>query len=228
MTNRNEKRPSNKESAAARLGLRHVDGKTEFDHKSLLSSMGGWQGITESVVPGFLFVLVFSVSKDAPLGIIWATVVSAVFIILRLVRRKPVVQAVSGLVGIVLAAWLALRDGGSSRDYFITGFVTNLAYLVPLALSVLVRWPIVGVLVGLILGEGASWRKNRYEMRVFTAATLLWVGLFAGRLLVQYPLYLSNNLTALGVARLAMGLPLYAAVLWLNWLLVRGVFKRRR
>jgi len=214
-------------AAASRLGLRQVDGKTEFDHKSLLSSMGGWQGIIESVIPGFLFVLIFAITKQASLGIIWATAVSAAFILVRLLRRKPVVQALSGLVGIALAAWLALRDGGSSRDYFLTGFVTNLAYLVPLGVSVLIRWPLIGVLMGLILREGTSWRKNKYEMRVFSVATLLWVGLFAGRLVVQYPLYLANNLTALGIARLAMGLPLYAAVLWLNWLLVRGVIKRR-
>jgi hypothetical protein len=215
------------ESAASKLGLRQVDGKTEFDHKSLLASMGGWQGIIESIVPGFLFVLVFSVTKQASLGIIWASTVSVAFILIRLLRRKPLAQALSGLVGIALAAWLALRDGGSSRDYFLTGFITNLAYLVPLGISVLIRWPLVGVLMGLVLREGTSWRKNKYEVRVFTAATMLWVGLFAGRLLVQYPLYLANNLTALGIARLAMGLPLYAAVLWLNWLLVRGVIKRR-
>lgn len=189
--------------------------------------MGGWQGITESVVPGFVFVLIFAITKDAPLGIIWATALSVAFIIVRLLRRKSLVQALSGLVGIALAAWLALRDGGASRDYFVTGFITNLSYLVPLAISVLIRWPLVGVLMGLVLREGTTWRKNKYEMRLFTVATLLWVGLFAGRLLVQYPLYLANNLTALGVARLAMGLPLYAAVLWLNWLLIRGVLKRR-
>lgn len=189
--------------------------------------MGGWQGIAESVLPGFVFVLIFATTKDAPLGIIWATVFAVGFIIVRVVRRKPLVQALSGLAGIALAAWLALRDGGSSRDYFVTGFVTNLAYLVPLALSVLIRWPLVGVLMGFVLREGTTWRKNKFEVRVFTAATLLWVGLFAGRLLVQYPLYLANNLTALGIARLVMGLPLYAAVLWLNWLLVRGVLKRR-
>lgn len=214
-------------AAAKRLGLRQVDGKTEFDHKSLLDSMGGWQGIAESVIPGFVFVLVFAITKDAQLGIIWAVVLSVGFILVRLLRRKSLVQALSGLLGIGLAAWLALRDGGATRDYFVTGFVTNLAYLVPLGVSVLIRWPLIGVLMGLVLREGTSWRKSKYEVRVFTAATLLWVGLFAGRLLVQYPLYLANNLTALGIARLAMGLPLYAAVLWLNWLLVRGVFKRR-
>lgn len=214
-------------AAAQKLGLRQVDGKTEFDHKSLLASMGGWQGIAESVIPGFFFVLIFAISKDAQLGIIWAVVISVGFILIRLVRRKSLVQALSGLLGIALAAWLALRDGGATRDYFVTGFITNLAYLVPLGVSVLIRWPLIGVLMGLVLREGTSWRRNKYEMRVFTVATLLWVGLFAGRLLIQYPLYLANNLTALGIARLAMGLPLYAAVLWLNWLLVRGVFKRR-
>jgi hypothetical protein len=213
--------------AAARLGIRQVDGKAEFDHKSILKTMGGWQGIAESVTPGFCFVLVFSLSRDAALGVIWATVLSVVFILVRLLRRKPLIQALSGLLGILLAAWLALRDGGATRDYFVTGFVTNLAYLVPLGVSILVRWPLVGVLMGMLLREGTAWRKNRYEMRVFTLATMLWVGLFAARLLVQYPLYLANNLEALGIMRLAMGLPLYAAVLWLNWLMVRGVFKRR-
>lgn len=214
-------------SAAAKLGLRQVDGKTEFDAKSLLAAMGGWQGILESITPGFIFIIIFAISAQPTLAVLWAVAASVAFILVRLLRRKPLIGAVSGLIGVGLAAWLALRDGGQTRDYFLTGFVTNLAYLVPLAVSVLIRWPLVGVLMGLVLREGTSWRKNKLEMRVFTAATLVWVALFAGRLLVQYPLYLANNLGALGVARLVMGLPLYAMVLWLNWLMVRIVFKRR-
>ena len=214
-------------AAAAKLGLREVDGKTEFDAKSILASMGGWQGILESIVPGFVFIIIFAFSSQPNLAVWWSVATSVAFILVRLIRRKPLVGAISGLIGVGLAAWLALRDGGQTRDYFITGFITNLAYLVPLAVSVLIRWPLVGVLMGLVLREGTSWRKSKPEMRIFTAATLVWVALFAGRLLVQYPLYLANNLAALGVARLVMGLPLYAAALWLNWLMVRIVFKRR-
>jgi hypothetical protein len=216
-----------KTAAAKRLGIRVVDGKHEFDHKSLLASMGGVQGILESVLPGFLFVLFFSVSRDAQLAVVVSAITGVLFVIARIVARKPLAQAISGLIGIGIAAFLALREGGSGRDYFITGFITNLTYLVPLLGSVLVRWPLIGLIAGLLLGEKTAWRKNKSEVRIFTAATLLWVGIFAARLLVQWPLYLANNLEALGTAKLIMGLPLYAAGLWVTWLMLRSVIQRR-
>jgi hypothetical protein len=204
-----------------------VDGKHEFDHKSLLTSMGGAQGILESVLPGFLFVIFFSFSRNAQLAVVVSAITGVLFVIARIVARKPLAQAISGLIGIGIAAFLALREGGSGRDYFITGFITNLTYLVPLLVSVLVRWPLIGLIAGLLLGEKTAWRKNKSEMRIFTAATLLWVGIFAARLLVQWPLYLANNLEALGTAKLIMGLPLYAAGLWVTWLMLRSVIQRR-
>jgi hypothetical protein len=216
-----------KTAAAKRLGIRVVDGKHEFDHKSLLSSMGGVQGILESVLPGFLFVIFFSFSRNAQLAVVVSAITGVLFVIARIVARKPLAQAISGLIGIGIAAFLALREGGSGRDYFITGFITNLTYLVPLLVSVLVRWPLIGLIAGLLLGEKTAWRKNKSEMRIFTAATLLWVGIFAARLLVQWPLYLANNLEALGTAKLIMGLPLYAAGLWVTWLMLRSVIQRR-
>ncbi len=216
-----------KTAAAKRLGIRVVDGKHEFDHKSLLSSMGGVQGILESVLPGFLFVLFFSFSRDAQLAVVVSAIAGVLFVIARIIARKPLAQAISGLIGIGIAAFLALREGGSGRDYFITGFITNLTYLVPLLISVLVRWPLIGLIAGLLLGEKTAWRRNKSEMRIFTAATLLWVGIFAARLLVQWPLYLANNLEALGTAKLIMGLPLYAAGLWVTWLMLRSVIQRR-
>ena len=59
--------------------------------------------------------------------------------------------------------------------------------------------------------------------QAYTAATWLWIGMFAARLLVQVPLYLAGEVALLGVARLVMGVPLWGLVLWLTWLLVRGV-----
>jgi hypothetical protein len=58
-------------------------------------------------------------------------------------------------------------------------------------------------------------------------ATVLWVGLFGLRLLVQVPLYLSASIGGLAATKLVMGLPLYAAWLWVTWLLYRAVYGSR-
>jgi hypothetical protein len=219
--------PDDSNAAAKALGIRKVDGKHEFDRKSLLVSMGGVQGIVESIVPGLLFVVIFAISQMVYLSIGISAAVSVGFILLRIFRRKPLSQAIGGLIGIGIASFLAFRDGGSGRDYFLTGFATNLIYLVPLAISVIVRWPLIGVVAGFLLSEKTAWRKDKYQMRVFTAATLLWVAIFSARLLVQWPLYLADNLGTLATARLVMGLPLYAAGLWVTWLMLRGVIQSR-
>jgi len=219
--------PDDSNAAAKALGIRKVDGKHEFDRKSLLVSMGGVQGIVESIIPGLLFVVIFAISQMVYLSIGISAAVSVGFILLRIFRRKPLSQAIGGLIGIGIASFLAFRDGGSGRDYFLTGFATNLIYLVPLAISVIVRWPLIGVVAGFLLSEKTAWRKDKYQMRVFTAATLLWVAIFSARLLVQWPLYLADNLGALATARLVMGLPLYAAGLWVTWLMLRGVIQSR-
>jgi hypothetical protein len=221
-------KPDEASAAAKALGIRKVDGRHEFDGKSLLASMGGVQGILEAIIPGFIFVILFAFTREVYLSIAISAAVSVAFILFRIITRKPLTQAIGGLLGIAIASFLAFREGGSGRDYFLTGFITNLSYLIPLAISVLVRWPLIGVIVGFLIGEKTAWRKNKYEMRLFSAATLLWVSIFSARLLVQWPLYLADNLTALATARLIMGLPLYAAGLWVTWLMLRGVIQRPR
>ncbi len=212
---------------ADRLGIREVDGVHQLDSKSLLSGMGGLQGILESIVPGTIFVLVFAIFRSQVAAVISGVVSSSAFILARAVRRQSLLNALVGLAGIAIAAFLALRNGGSGRDYFITGFITNFSYGAVLGLSVLVRYPIFGLIVGFAIGEKLEWRKNKYEMRIFSAATLVATSIFAIRLIVELPLYFSNQLESLAIAKLILGLPLYACGLWLCWLLIRGVFRRR-
>lgn len=84
-------------------------------------------------------------------------------------------------------------------------------------MSVLVGWPAAGLVLGLVRAEGTRWRAHRPRRRAYAAATWILVAVFALRLAVQVPLYLGDAVTALGVARLVMGLPLYALGLWLAW-----------
>jgi hypothetical protein len=50
---------------------------------------------------------------------------------------------------------------------------------------------------------------------------MMWVGLFALRLLIQVPLYLADQVAVLGLAKLILGTPLYALLIWFTWLLAR-------
>jgi hypothetical protein len=205
-----------------KLGIHEKDGVATLDRESLMNSVGGWLGIVQSSVPAALFVLVFALSKNTVAAVVVSLGVSTSFVVLQVATRKPVTQAIAGALGIALSAYLTLRDGGHPADYFIQGFFTNLAYGLVLAISILVRWPAIGFLVGLFRSEPLGWRSDKKLLRRADLATALFVALFSLRLAVQLPLYFANQIEALGIARVAMGVPLYALCIWLSWLLLRS------
>lgn len=219
---------SQKQSAAARLGLTTDGNDVNITGKSVISAVGGTFGIIESVLPSLAFVSLLSITKNTTIAVITAVSISAAFLLVSILKRKPLTQAFAGALGIAISAFLPLREGGHAADYFIQGFLTNSIYLLALLASIAIRFPLIGVLVGLLIGKGTAWRKNKGQYRRFQVATLLWVGLFGARLLVQVPLYFANQLEALGLFRIVMGVPLYALCLWLTWLLVRSVIQGRR
>lgn len=212
-------------AAASRLGIETIDGRTTFSRHSLLAALGGWLGIVDAVLPSTVFVATFTFSKALLASVIAAGSVSLTLLLIQFARKKPISNAVVGALGIALAAFLPLREGGQPADYFLQGFITNSIYLFVIGTSFLVRWPIIGVLAGLLTGQGMSWRKDKSKMRRYSVATLIWVALFAGRLLVQLPLYFAGNIETLGIARVTMGVPLYAICIWLTWLTIRSEIK---
>ena len=214
-----------KSSQAAKYGLRKTDDGYQLDAKSLLASVGGVQGLVETTLPGFLYVLTFTITRDA---VIAASVVGVAVLALttrHFVLKRPWTQLVGSLVGVGLAIWLTLRPGGQAGDFYLKDFWINAAYGSVLLLSVIVRFPLIGLLMGFLTNQGLSWRKNRRKVRFFDLVTLLWVGLFATRLIVEVPLYLAGDVVTLGFVKIVLGLPFYLTMIWVSWLLLRGVVK---
>ena len=211
------------EAAAARLGIRIDGDRTVFDAKSLLGSLGGWTGIIESAVPPTAFLIIFSLTQNTPWAVGVAGGLALISIVKQLVQRKPVTQAIAGAILTALSAWLALRAPGGAKDYYIPGFITNASYGAVLLVSILVRFPLIGMLIGLFKGWGLGWRKQRALMTRFDLVTGLWVGLFSLRLAVELPLFFAGNVQALGVAKLILGTPVYALCIWFTWLSTRSV-----
>jgi len=157
---------------------------------------------------------------------IWAAVgCGVVLLMLRLARRETVQQAVSGFLGVALAAYIASRTG-EAKGFFLLGIWASFLYAALFLASVLVRWPLVGVVWEYVDGGGGRWRQATPLLRVYTWTTLVWVGVFLSRGLVQRFLYEEDRTGWLAVARLTMGYPLTVGALAITILAVRRVRRR--
>ncbi|HEY8282064.1 MAG TPA: DUF3159 domain-containing protein [Leifsonia sp.] len=212
--------------AAQKSGLGRIpDGETPTG-AALLGALGGIRGLAETILPGLVFLILFTFTQNVPLSIGCSVLVAVVFTVIRVIGKTAVTQAMAGLIGVGISAILALVTG-RGEDNFLLGIWTNAAYAAALLISILIRWPLIGLAAGYLMGDGLAWRSVRSTFRVMQALTFLWFLLFAARLLVQVPLYLAHSdaaTSALALTKLLMGVPLYAPLLLVTWFVVRGQF----
>jgi hypothetical protein len=191
------------------------------DKDKVLNALGGKRGLIDSGLPALVFLIVFNISgKDVNTALYAAVALSIVLTFLRLLKRETIQHAFSGLIGVGICALIANRTGNAA-DFYLPGLWINAGYGLLYAITNLVKWPILGVMLGPILGENLLWRKDPARLNAYIKAGWLWVGMFAARLIVQYPLYKSGNINLLGTARLLMGYPLFILTAWGTWQILR-------
>lgn len=212
-------------AAAKQSGLGQLAPGEAPTASAMLGALGGVRGLIESVAPGFTFLLIYTFTHNLLLSVLVPVVVAVIFVIARAVGRSPVTPALAGLIGIALTAVLALVTNRAENN-FLPGIVINVAVLVVLLVSIAVRWPLVGVMINVLMGDGKDWRADRLTRRAYTLATWIWVVPSAIRVAVQVPLYLAERADLLAATKLLTGIPLYIGALWLTWLLVRAVHAR--
>jgi hypothetical protein len=194
----------------------------ESDKDKIMGAFGGKKGLIDSGIPSIIFLLTFNIRKDLQEALIASIAVSAVLTIIRLAMRDTVQHAISGFIGILICAWFANRTGNPS-DLYIPKLLTNLGYGTLYLVTNLAGWPILGLMLGPILGENLLWRNHPERKRAYIQAGWLWVGMFFTRIAVQYPIYKSGNLNLLGTVNLAMGYPLFIATAYGSWMILRRV-----
>lgn len=195
---------------------------SELRTPTLLEQLGGVGGLVSSVVPAVVFVAVNPLAGLQPA--IWASLGIAVAVgVWRRLRREPLQPAVSGIFGVAVCAFIAYRTG-EARGFFLYGIWYSLLAGLMLMLSVVVRRPLVGMLWSVLNGFGSGWRTNRRARFGFDVATVVWAVFLLARFGVQRYLYDLRQTDWLGVARLAMGLPLTAvAALVTIWAIRRAL-----
>jgi hypothetical protein len=192
------------------------------DRDKVLAAFGGKKGLIDSGIPSIVFLITFNVKHDLHSALYASVAVSIVLTVIRLIKRDTIQHAFSGLVGALICAWFANRTGNPS-DVFLPKLLTNLAYGSAYLIANLAGWPVLGLMLGPILGENLLWRNDRVRKAAYLRAGWLWVGLFFTRIAVQYPIYRSGNVNLLGTVNLAMGYPLFLATAYGSWLILKGV-----
>lgn len=190
------------------------------DREKVLNAFGGKKGLIDSAIPSIIFLVTFNISHELRTALFASIAISAIFTIIRLAKRDTVQHAVSGLVGVLICAWFANRTG-QATDLYIPKMLTNLGYGSVYLIANLAGWPILGLMLGPILGENLLWRNHPERKRAYIRASWLWVALFFGRIIVQYPIYRTGNVNLLGTVNLAMGYPLFLATAYGSWLILK-------
>jgi hypothetical protein len=196
-----------------------VEEQPERSMPTLMEQMGGVQGIVASTVPVAVFVIVNVIFSLQP-ALIAAIAAGVVVAVVRVVRKQPLQPAISGLVGVGVCAFIAYRTG-EARGFYLPGLLYSAGLGLAFLVSILVRWPLAGVIWHGINGHGHGWRKDPRMLKAYSWASAIWVLVFAARLVVQGWLYNADEETWLGIARLAMGYPLIGVAIVGTVLLVR-------
>jgi len=204
----------------------------------LSKALGGGRGMLEAAIPTVAFTLVYLIARDIKLALIISVACAGVLLVVRLVARSTPQFVLNSLVGIgigALFAWRAARGGGSADDqalaYFLPGLLYNAGYAVVMVVTIVIRWPLVGFVVGGVTGDPTAWHEDPAIVRLCSRLTLLLALPCIIRVLVQGPMYLAGRngwwhadtaVAALGATKLAMGWPLQVAALAaMAWLLSR-------
>ncbi|MFI6159027.1 DUF3159 domain-containing protein [Micromonospora haikouensis] len=183
--------------------------------------LGGRRGAVDATAPPVAFALGWLATGHSLVGGVAAAVVAGTAVAAWRLRRGDRPRSVLiGLLAVCVAALIALRTGRAT-DFFLVQVLSNVASALAWAVSIVVRWPLLGVLVGVALRQRGRWRRDPALLRAYGRGSWVWAATYALRVAVFVPLYLGGQVVALVVARVALTWPLVASALAVSWLVIR-------
>ncbi|AEW97012.1 MULTISPECIES: DUF3159 domain-containing protein [Streptomycetaceae] len=185
---------------------------------ALLEAFGGVWGMVDTTVPGLVFVAVFTAWHDITTSAVAALALSLVLAVARLVRKQTLKHAFSGVFGIAFGAFFAMLSG-NAKNFYLPGMLYTLGLAVAYVISALVRFPLIGVLLGPIMRENLSWRtRNPGRFRAYTRSTWAWGIILLVKSAILFPLYWFGDATQLGWVKVALGIPPFLLAVYLTWI----------
>ncbi|MGW4164954.1 DUF3159 domain-containing protein [Streptomyces sp. NPDC004788] len=184
---------------------------------ALFEAFGGVRGMVETVLPGLLFVTIFTINKNLHVSAIAALAVSLVLVLVRLVRRDTVKHAFSGVFGVAFGVVFAMMTG-NAKDFYLPGMLYTLGLALAYIVTTLAGVPLIGLMLGPVFKENLSWRtRNPGRKKAYAKASWAWGLILLAKCAILFPLYWWADPTKFGWVSVALKIPPFLLSVYLTW-----------
>ncbi|WP_299539825.1 DUF3159 domain-containing protein [uncultured Streptomyces sp.] len=185
---------------------------------ALFEAFGGVRGMVETVLPGLLFVTIFTINKDLKSSAIAALAISLVLVVVRLVRKDTVKHAFSGVFGVAFGVVFAMMTG-NAKDFYLPGMLYTLGLALAYLVTTLAGVPLLGLILGPVFKENLSWRtRNPGRKKAYARASYAWGLILLAKCAILFPLYWWADTAQLGWVLVALKIPPFLLAVWLTWI----------
>ncbi|MFJ8663689.1 DUF3159 domain-containing protein [Streptomyces sp. NPDC093795] len=190
----------------------------EVTEAALFEAFGGLRGMVETVLPGLLFVTIFTINKDLHISAIAALAVSLVLVAVRLVRRDTVKHAFSGVFGVAFGVVFAMMTG-NAKDFYLPGMLYTLGLALAYIVTTIAGVPLIGLILGPVFKENLSWRtRNPGRKKAYAKASWAWGLILLGKCAILFPMYWWADTTKFGWVLVALKIPPFLLAVYLTWM----------
>lgn len=198
---------------------------TQSKSRELLDELrtvfAGRNSFLDAILPPILFLLVNGLAGFQ--AAMWsALAVSVIIAAMRILRKQPPTYALAGVGGVAIAigiAWFL----GKSEGFFLPGLISGSMTLLLTIISLVLRRPMVAWTSYLARRWPLDWYWHQQVRPAYSETTFAWAIFFAARLLLQYSVFQSENVTSLAVTNFITGWP--ATILLLIFTYLYGTWR---
>ncbi|MCZ9347716.1 DUF3159 domain-containing protein [Streptomyces sp. TRM76130] len=184
---------------------------------ALFEAFGGLRGMVETVLPGLLFVTIYTVNKDLRMSAMAALAVSVALVVVRLAMRGTVKHAFSGVFGVAFGVVFAMMTG-NAKDFYLPGMLYTLGLSLAYIITTLAGVPLIGLILGPVFKENLSWRtRNPGRKKAYAKASYAWGLILLAKCAILFPLYWWADTTQLGWVLVTLKIPPFLLAVWLTW-----------
>ncbi|GAA3376617.1 DUF3159 domain-containing protein [Streptomyces sannanensis] len=194
------------------------DDSKAITEAALFEAFGGLRGMVETVLPGLLFVTIYTINKNLHFSAIAALAVSLVCVVVRLLRKDTVKHAFSGVFGVAFGVVFAMMTG-NAKDFYLPGMLYTLGLAVAYIVTTLCGVPLIGLILGPVFKENLSWRtRNPGRKTAYAKASWAWGLILLGKCAILFPLYWWADFAQLGWVLVILKIPPFLLAVYLTWI----------